>query len=814
MRLREAAPAAGVFVFALAWLLLLRPYGFQLEDEGTLLSWFDRVARGQRSYFDFHTGYTPGLFAFGSAVFDTFGPSATAMRGVLAVVNALSAAALTEITRRVAGAWMAPVPALLWLAFVPLFGGEFSAFNIPYPTWPATLAWMVLALAMLAWVREPRTRFLVVAGLAAAAAMWVRPNSGAFALAGATWVVAAFSARRTLLDLVAATAAAASMALGVWYTFEFRLWGMDAVVHLVPMFAISVLYGAALGGKLLVAPATGDAAASRAPDAVRALAVLAAAFLVPTLAWTVPLASELGWNRFLYEVFLVGAGYQTLYYKPHPAPEVFAVFAVASTVALAVVGRFVGSRRVSPVMVLVAFGVAGAAVKGAMLRGMLAPEGLAHSFVLQLENSSFWFAAVASFGGVAWLWRVPAGTLACSAQARALAVVAPLAVAMYAQMFPRSDFMHQVTAVPLSAVLACGLLDRAAWWWARGSWPRGMNGRLVVRGGILAAASAVLVLAFAEKAAGPLEAFARHAPEQPISERLDVRVEAAAGDELESVRHTVEFLRTNTSDGEELWSFPATSGILFAAGRVNVAPHDYWYPGRPDRAEEARVRALLEQKRPRYIVTLNRGWNFFAGAPAYFEELRRFARDGYTLAARFGRYDVLARRDVAAAPIVREAAPAGLRDVLEPNLERRRQAAWRWMESVTPDDALAGAISKAQEAGLDPGSSRAEDRRNFTLLLRALRDGGDMRGASWAFLGLESGDERIRREAADAMEALGRNLGDARARFANDFDAAAWRRYVAPWAGRARELRETPRLEAFADGVLWLSGEPVSAGRE
>ena len=36
-------------IAALAWLLLLRPYGFQLEDEGTLLSWFDRVARGQRA---------------------------------------------------------------------------------------------------------------------------------------------------------------------------------------------------------------------------------------------------------------------------------------------------------------------------------------------------------------------------------------------------------------------------------------------------------------------------------------------------------------------------------------------------------------------------------------------------------------------------------------------------------------------------------------------------------------------------------------------------------------------------------------------
>jgi len=790
MTLRDAAPTVGVFVIAFAYLLLLRPYGFQLEDEGTLLSWFDRVVRGQRPYLDFHTGYTPGFFAFGTAVFSAFGTSATALRAVLALINALAAAGLTEATRRVAGRWLAPVPALVWLAFVPVYGGEFAAFNIPYPTWPVTLAWVVLALALLSWIERPRAALLVLCGGAAALAMWFRPNSGAFALAGTTWIVVAVAARRSPLDRVAAPLAAVFMVLGVWYTFEFRVAGTDAFVHLAPAFAIAALCAGPLAARL-----RNDAA----PGAAASLAILAAAFALPTLAWALPLLDALGYERFLYEVFLVGAGYQALYYKPHPSPEPYAVLVVAAMLVIALGGRLVARQRVRPLPLLLAVAALGAVVKLALLREGIAPEGFLHSIVAQLENASFWLAATTSFGAVAWLVRVPAGDLERSSRARAMLVLTPLAVVMYAQVFPRSDFMHQVTAVPLTAVVACGLLDRVAAWWVRGAWPGGWDGARLVRRGIQAAAALIVLLAFGEKVAGPLEAWSNPAPAAAMTPQLDVHVEAAAGDELEAVAATVAFLRAYTSDGEALWSFPATSGLLFAAGRVNLAPHDYWYPGRPDRAEETRVLNLLREQRPRFIVTLGRGWNFFAEAPVYFEYLRRFVADEYRLAARFGRYDVLARLDVAragfAVPVV--AAPQGGAEgareaVLTGNLERRRQAAWRWMDALTPAEAA--------------GATLPPSRRDALLLLRGLRDGGDMRGAGWAIVGFESGDARLRGEAVDAMLALAQALRAQRVRFANDFDADALRPYLAPWAGRARPLAEIEALRPFADAVLELSG--------
>ncbi len=791
MSRRDLAPALVVFAVALAWLLLLRPYGFQLEDEGTHLFWFDRVMRGQQPYVDFHTGYTPGFFAFGKAVFTLFGPSVTALRGVLAVINAVTAAGLTELTRRVAGRWLAPLPALLWLAFVPVYVGEFAAFNVPYPTWPVTLAWVVMVLAMLSWVERRHVVLLVLAGAAAAVAMWFRPNSGAFALAAATWIVAAAAPRRNALDRAAAPLAAGFMAVGIWYAFQFRTAGTDAFVHLVPALAVALLCAAPLSRRL---------ANDNGPGAATSLAWLGGAFLLPTLAWTLPLLSTLGRDRFLYEVFLVGADYQSLYYKPHPSPEPYAVLVVASMLAIAAAGRLVALGRLRPLPVLVAVATAGAVVKLVVLSRGIAPEGVIHSIVAQLENASFWLAVTTSFGALVWLWRAPAAELRRSTRARAMVVLTPAAITMYMQMFPRSDFMHQITAVPLTAVVACALLARVASWWGRGAWPSGWDGARLVRRVVQAAAAGIFVLVFSEKASGPIESWSHPAPAASMPSRLDVHVEAAAGDELDAVASTAAFLRAHTTDGEALWSFPATSGLLFAAGRTSVAPHDYWYPGRPDRAEEARVLGLLRDQRPRFIVTLGKGWNFFAEAPVYFENLRAYVALEYQLAARFGRYDVLARRDVtdptfpvtapAAAPSI--AAPSARDAVIESNLERRRQAAWRWMEALTPREAAAASLP--------------ENSRDTLLLLRALRDGGDMRAAAWAMLGYQSDDARIRGEAVDAMLAMTQALRSRRARFANDFDATSLRPFVEPLIGRAHTLSAIENLRPFADAVLELSG--------
>ncbi|HYC54604.1 MAG TPA: hypothetical protein VEL28_06680 [Candidatus Binatia bacterium] len=799
-------PPLAVFVLALVYLLLLRSYGFQLEDEGTLLFQFDRVLHGQQPYLDFHTGYTPGFFAIGTFVLRLFDSPVPGLRLVLALVNAASAACFCVMARRIAGPGLAAIPALLWLAFVPVYVGEFAAFNVPYPTWLVTLIWAVSALVLSSWANAPRLDKVVAAGTLAALALWIRPNSGAFLLAGSTWIVCALATRDTLLDRLAAMGATALMAFGIWYTFQFAWNGMDAAVHLLPVLAITVVSG---GRESHLQGTTSASCAAT-------LFVLAVSFVLPTLAWMSPLYTSLGHERFLFDVLLVGADYQSLYHRPHPAPEPYAVVVIAGCILFAVAGRVVAHRVLPAVLPAVLLLGALASLVWMSLTTGLAPEGTAAAISSQLENASYWLALTANFGALLYILFAPGLQPRRSARTRSFIVATFLAVAMYLQMFPRADFMHQITAAPLTMVVATALLARVVAWWGRGFWPGRIEGSAATLAAVWVVAAGVLAVELATDVAGPFHAWRHPGPQVAMPLTLPVHAEAKADDELEAIARVTEHLHANTQSNEPVWSFPATSALLYAAQRSNPLPHDYWFPGRPDHAEEQRMLAILRKEPPRYGVTLNSGWTFFEESPVYFAELRKFLVETYALEARFGRFDVMARRDLnpagnarvaiadsaAAAAAVADGDPAGaatlLKEAIEPDMQARRLAARRWMQAMTPTQAIRATLP--------------EDPADAVRLLRALRDGGDMRGAGWAMLGYRSQNPRIRREAVDAMIAMEGSLRMHRLRLANDFDPAMYRPFVEAWANFARELLPIPLLTPFAQAVLDLSAPPQPAG--
>jgi hypothetical protein len=179
---------------------------------------------------------------------------------------------------------------------------------------------------------------------------------------------------------------------------------------------------------------------------------------------------------------------------------------------------------------------------------------------------------------------------------------------------------------------------------------------------------------------------------------------------------------------------------------------------------------------PRLIATLNAGWTFFIDAPEYFLAAYDFATRGYRLVARHGRFDVLAREDVARS-LPREIAvepPATAVQATKAWLPARRQAARRWMEHLSPADAA--------------GAQLPDDPRDAILLLRALRDGGDLRGVGWLLAGYSSTSPRIRREAESAMERVAQEFEARRFRWAGDFEISRYAAYVRPYAGLVPSL--------------------------
>ena len=203
-----------LFLSALAWLLALRDFGFQLEDEGLLLMQIDRYAAGDLPYSDFQTGYTPGFYGLWALLTGWFGNSTQVVRSCLALVNAATVALLYVLAQRVSGRWIALLPALLWLAWLPVYPGDFASFNVPYPAWFSTLGWLLMALALIRTASSASLAWPALAAVAAAACFAVKPNSGVLAVAGLAWSLAVSCRRQHRFD-TALTGAACILGLAV-----------------------------------------------------------------------------------------------------------------------------------------------------------------------------------------------------------------------------------------------------------------------------------------------------------------------------------------------------------------------------------------------------------------------------------------------------------------------------------------------------------------------------------------------------------------------------------------------------------------------
>ena len=748
MGTRESAGLAGralpvaVLTGALAfvYLRLFQAYGLNVEDAGTLLYQVARTARGELPYVDFATGYTPGFFALNAWLWGVAGDLVT-FRTILATMHAATVAGLAYLVARLARPSLALVFPWMYLSFIPVFPGQFCAFNVPYPAWFATVGWLATALCMTAFLEHRGRGWLVSAGIAVAFTLAMKPNAGVFAMAAAIAVL-------LLIRDPARSAGIGSAALwallwsgivgGVWVVFGFTRVPVELVVFLMPVLA--VMLALVTVSRVRRSALLGDVASVLVPCGAL------------SLPWMLFFLWRLGVDGFMREVLLLGSNAAALYYISYPAFEMWAVAITVVAVSFAVGGWFVAQQRLRPQPMLGCI-VASLCLVGVAVPWLgLSPEGLVSSIVSQLQAAGFALTLAVHVAGVVWIWfrgRRPQNVVP--------AAVLLFGLFMHLQLYPRTDFMHLLMAAPLSLVFAGYLLERVYDSWERGcaaagvprlGWVVSTTTTLVLLGIVaLVATPARRVISSTEHFVLPFRAF-------------QTGLEDAGAGDLRALGAAAADLGRLVPPGGASVGFPAAGAVLLLSDAVNPLPHDYFYPGRPDHREEAEMLDRLAADPPLALVAMNSGFTYFEAAPAYYFLLRRFVRDHYALAARHGRYDVLVRHGVpwslptrppAVAPDaamaraevpLAESAPALLHAATSTDVTLRRAAVTMMLDALGGD----------AQPGLQHYTRPAElDRRQRILLLRTMRDLRDYRAASYLFAESAVDDPRIVREALGAM---------------------------------------------------------------
>ena len=801
MRARRIALLA-VGLAATAYFASFLTYGVNLEDEGSVLFGIARTFRGELPYVDFHTGYTPGVFYLNAALFRFFGESVVPVRAVLVGVNAATIALLFVLARPFAGAALAAAAALGYAAFLPVFVGEFASFNIPYPAWYAGLAWLAAQAGMDRALRRGSRAALFVAGLASGLAFTFKPNAGVLAVVACGLVLAMEAAgdgdpdRRGARALLVLGAVALVVLLAEALTILLHLEGVPVefpVIAGVPLALVT--------GRLLWARA-------RVVHPLRlwpSIGLVALGAALPTLPWLVYFLARLGVARFMVEVLLLGSGAERIYATPYPLPLGFpagwAPIASAAIVGLGALGLAAERGRMH-VGRAARWGVAGGAAIAVLLAALARmPEGLRRSILWQTQQMGFFLVPAL---GVALVGRtlraLRRGTLGDADRPLVAALV--FALCMYVQLYPRVDSMHLIVALPSALIVAAAAAARMARAWERS---------LALPPGRLAAGFAAVAAGLAGLAALPnLLALARPQTTLAVSP-VPVHVEAEHAAELRALDRVFDYLRPRVPPGDVLFGFPAVALVPFGLQRATPTPHDYFFPGRPDHRAEAEVVRVLEERRPRHLLTLNRRLGFFMNAPAYYFILRAFVRERYALVASAGRYDLLERRD-AAAPVTPPAEPhpppatdarALLVALADPDREIRRTAVGAFLARA------------ADASGVAPlADAWAPDERSRLLLVRNLGESGDERALPFLVDVFDRGTGRLPTEAASALTLLairanadryllgrdGGQLAAASDRVARELPLARLRAWM-------EEQRMRTKIGLFAPAALAAAGD-------
>lgn len=636
---RTTVLAFGIFALTLCYFSLFIHFGFNLDDEGTLLAQFYRTYLGELPYRDFHMGYTPSGHYFHAALFRLFGVSVVPLRCALAVCHALVAALLFVIGRRLMPPAFAVLPPLAYCALMPCYPGEFASFNTPYPSWYVVLFLVAGFWMLLRFLESGRLAWVAGSGILTGLCFAFKPNVGLFQLASGGLVFLLVleppaGGRASRWQGALWWALALGVAGGLAAVFASQASARDVLIFLLPIAVVLAT--------LTVRRAAGRSDDRPAHGLLGSGLLYAAAALVTFGPWVVLFVLALGAQRFGRQVLFIGTGFEQLYYTAfHLAGpwDWMLVTAVGALVGIGLVGR---ARLLPPRLTLTVAATAVLAVLVMMRRAEM-PEGFHAAVVSRAEDLSFTATLLVHWAALAaalpLLWKRRR-----SRREQTTLAVLVAALAMYLQLYPRSDFMHLITAVPLTLVLAAALAARFTGWL-----PEEASLRRVVRVALVGGTLGFLAFWISPSLQSVLTwdrgpAWRSHAALG--LERVPVTLELGRAPRLQNLHDTVAYIRANTAPGEAIFPFPGIEIVCFLADRENVTRHGYFFTGWPGHEVEAEVVSTLAARPPRLVVILHAHQLFFLNAPAYYFALREFIQEHYRQVRGFGNYVVLARRDV------------------------------------------------------------------------------------------------------------------------------------------------------------------------